>query len=446
MRLLYLTISALFLMLVLGGMWFIFKNPYPARFAANQKKTVYIRYENGKYTLYRFGKPFFIKGGAGTTHLPELSAIGGNTIRTWDTVGIDGILADAQRNHIAVIVGLPMPYNENMDAFYNNDAKVKAQFVRYQLLVRKYRNNKAILCWCLGNELAYPVRPQYYKFYTIFNRLVDMIHREDPNHPVTTTLINFEKKYLVNLKLWTHIDFISFNIFGYIRQLKGELNDFRCLWNGPFLITEWGIDGPWPEHEHTIWNAYIEPTSDKKAEQYLELYQRYMPLNNPGFLGSLVFYWGHKQETTPTWFSLFDKEGNKSEVVNVMQYVWTGRLSQQQAPSIKYMLVDGKGARDNLLYNPGTVIKAKVFFNNRQERTNLHFEWFVQREDWFKLQHFYNQKELPPLDSLAISATGDNFVFHAPEKEGPYRVFTRIYNDKGYFATCNTPFYVVGAK
>lgn len=444
MRLRYLFL--LLLVLICCAVLFLLHNPYPGRFSNPEKKSVYIHYQDGKYTLFRFGKPFFIKGAAGTTHLAELKLAGGNTIRVWDTLGLDKVLADAEKNDIAVVAGLPMPYNENMDAFYNDDKKVQVQFEQYRKLIIKYRNSRSLLCWCLGNELAYPLKPNYFKFYKVFNRLVDMIHREDPDHPVTTTVMNFQTKYILNIKLWTHIDFISFNIFGAIRNLNSDLHKFRRLWNGPFMITEWAMEGPWQGVDQTAWNAFIEPTSDKKADQYRELYERYMPLKDTRFLGSLAFYWGYRQETTPTWFSLFDKEGNKSAAVNVMQYLWTGHWPAQKVPGIKYMLVDKKGAKDNLLYNPGAVINAQVFLKDTTANSNLRFEWFVQPEDWFRVKHYYNQKEKQSLSELAISEKKDHFAFHAPENEGPYRVYVKVYNDKGYFATCNTPFYVVGAK
>lgn len=445
MRLKFLFIGLL-LLLAICPVIFIFRNPYAARYSQPVKRSVYISYQNNNYTLYRFGKPFFIKGAAGNTYLAELKAAGGNTIRTWDTTGLDSILANAERHDIAVIVGLQMPYNDDMGAFYNNDAKVEAQLAQYKKIIIKYRSSKAILFWCLGNELAYPVQPKFFKFYRVFNRFIDMIHQEDPDHPVTTTLINFEKRYIVNIKLFTHIDLISFNIFGALRQLNKDLADFKQLWNGPFIISEWAIDGPWPGHDQTAWGAFIESTSSKKADEYRELYEQYMPLKNPRFLGSLTFYWGYKQETTPTWFSLFDKAGNKSASVNVMQYLWTNKWPGTKAPDIKYMLVDDKGAKDNLLYNPGANIDAQVFLSDSTQNSNLHFEWSVQPEDWFRVQHFYNQKEKKSLNELTILQKQEHFKFRAPLKEGPYRVYVNVYNNQGYFASCNTPFYVVGAN
>jgi hypothetical protein len=410
---------------------------------SHSDQLVYIDFKNGKYTLYRNKKPFFVKGAAGYTNLKKLKEAGGNTIRIWDTTHLDSIIKDAATNGIAVIVGLPMPYNDDMDAFYNNDAKVEALFIRYRALINKYKGNQTVLSWCLGNEVAFPFNPKYNKFYTVFNRFVNMIHHDDPDHPVTTTMINFERKYILSIKLRTNIDFISFNIFGAIKTLNTDLQKFEWAWNGPFMIAEWGIDGPWPGHDRTAWGAFIESTSNKKAEQYLNIYQHYMPVKNSRFLGSAVFYWGQKQETTQTWFSFFDRYGNMSASVNVMQYLWTASWPKHHPPDIKYMLVDGKGAKDNIIYKPNVVVKANVLMLNSTRKNDLRFEWQIQPEDWFRVQHIYNQKAQKPLTNLHISENKETVSFHTPLKEGPYRIFVTVYDKNGYFATTNTPFYVV---
>ncbi|MFA6086535.1 glycoside hydrolase family 2 TIM barrel-domain containing protein [Mucilaginibacter sp.] len=409
----------------------------------HSNKAVYIGFSKGKYILYRNKKPFFIKGAAGYTNLKKLKEAGGNTIRTWDTVRLDSIIKNADAHGVAIIIGLPMPYNDNMDAFYKNDAKVEALFIRYRAIINKYKGHPAVLAWCLGNEVAFPLKPQYNKFYTVYNRFVDMIHHDDPDHPVTTTTINFKRKYMLSITLRTDIDFISLNIFGAIKTLKTDLQDFAWIWNGPFMITEWGIDGPWAGSVQTAWGAYIESTSNKKAEQYLNIYQKYMPVNSPGFLGSSVFYWGQKQETTFTWFSMFDKNGNMTASVNVMQYLWTGTWPQHHPPNINYMLVDGKGALDNLIYKPNVIVNANVLMIDSTGNKDLRYEWQIQPEDWFRVQHVYNQKAKKPLPHLIISESGEGVSFRTPLKEGPYRIFVSVYDKNGYFATTNTPFYVV---
>src|SRR5690606_31305192 len=81
---------------------------------------VLVKKVDDRYELYRDGKPFVVKGGAGNVHLGVLQQIGGNTIRVWDTVGLGTILKEADELGIAVIVGLPIPESQYMN--YYNDA------------------------------------------------------------------------------------------------------------------------------------------------------------------------------------------------------------------------------------------------------------------------------------------------------------------------------------
>jgi len=74
---------------------------------------------------------------------------------------------------------------------------------------------------------------------------------------------------------------------------------------------------------------------------------------------------------------------------------------------------------------------------------NLRFEWYMQPEDWFRVLHFYNQKAKKSLTGLLLLQDGPQAVFKAPDHEGPYRIYVNVYDGKGYFATCNTPLYVI---
>ena len=408
----------------------------------NRNRAVCIKYQNGRYTFYRNGHPFFIKGASGSTNLKVLAESGGNTIRIWDTTNMHSILDSAQKYHLAVVVGLPMPDNSFNNDFYNNDTAVNTHYKRLTAVVNQYKHHPALLSWCLGNELAFPYKPQYNTFYQAFNRIVDMIHHDDPDHPVTTTIMTFQKKNIANIRIRTNIDFISFNIFGAIQSLKKDLNDFAWFWKGPFLITEWGIEGPWVKSEENAWGAYVENTSLKKAEQYLDIYQKYMPKDNPRFLGSLVFYWGHKQELTPTWFSFFDENGARTEAVNTMQYIWTGKQPKVHAPPVKFMLIDDKGGKDNLLFKPGSIAGGKLYVYHN-DTANLSYRWELLKEDWYKINGQHSTQKPAPLKNSFIENNGTSVKFKTPEKEGPYRLYVYAYNKQGYFATCNIPFYVV---
>ncbi len=379
-----------------------------------------------------------IRGASGYTHLDKLREAGGNTIRTWDTVNLGAILDEAQRKHLAVIAGLSMPVSAYLDYFYKDTAKVAAQYRAFSRTVQRYKDHPALLMWCLGNELNFTYKPGYGAFYKTFNRLLNMIHATDPNHPVTSTMPNFNIVQTMMLR-WKapQLDLISFNTFGKLKYLNGQLERYAWCWNGPFLITEWGAYGPW-ESNLTSWDAPIENTSTKKAEHYQQLYHQ-LPLNNPRFLGALVFYWGQKQETTPTWFSMFDEQEAATEAVSAIQYLWTGKTPQRKAPQIKYMLLDKKGAQENILLPPGTLRTAELLLADNTADT-LAIHWEIQQEHWFsELQ----QAPLTVLDTLLPASGKGQLTFKAPLKEGPYRIYAKVLDGRGNFATANTPFYVV---
>lgn len=410
--------------------------------ASSVPRKVYIGKSGDRYTIFRNGAPFIVKGAAGNGQLAALRAAGGNTIRTWDTVHLGTLLDSAQATGIAVIAGLYLPTSNTLE-YYEDTAAVSALYLAYEQVVERYKNHPALLMWCLGNEVDFPYRPRFRPFYKTYNRLVDMIHARDPDHPVTTTLINFNRRNIYNIR-WKvpQLDLISLNIFGELPHLRQELKRFSWFWDGPFLVTEWGINGPW-EAETTAWEAPIENTSNKKAEQYLQRYTAYMPVDDPRFLGACVFYWGQKQEVTHTWFGLFGPHGETSATTQAMQYIWTGQPPVHKAPALQYMLLDGKGARDNILLSPGTIHSANLLLES-PGNDSLRFEWEVLPEDWFiRFREDVNKLKPPVLDSLLLSHEGTGARFRAPLREGPYRIFVTVYDAYGNFASTNTPFYVV---
>jgi hypothetical protein len=410
--------------------------------STNTNRSVYVKLQNGKYILYRKGKPYLVKGGSGYTNLKALSLAGGNTIRVWDTVNLAKILDSAQACNLAVIVGLDLPDNKNMDAFYNRGATVNNCFKSISATVNTYKNHPALLCWCLGNELDFPFKPNYNNFYKAFNHLVDMIHVTDPNHPVTTTVMTFNRKYIANIKWRTNIDFISFNIFGSIQTLKSDLKNFNWFWSGPFLISEWGIEGPWVAQLRNAWGAYFEDSSPKKAEKLLTVYKQSMPVNDAGFLGEMIFYWGQKQELTPTWFSLFDEHGAPTQMVSAMQYIWTGKAAVAEAPAIKYMLINSRGGHDNILLKPNILADAQLL-TEKPDTAGLNYKWQLLPEDWYNPNGKFSVKKPLEISGAITSRQGARISFKTPLKEGPYRLLVYVYNKQGYVATSNTPFYVV---
>jgi hypothetical protein len=406
----------------------------------NGQGKVHIEKKDGQYTLYKNNTPFFIKGAAGFSHLDILSAIGGNTIRIWDTAHIADILQQANKNHIAVIIGLPMPESRYAE-YYDDEAKVNRQFQSYKNLVNRYKNDPAILMWCVGNELDFPFKLPFNNFYSAFNHIIEMIHHDDPDHPVTTTMVNFQPGDVFNLKTRTAVDVISFNIFGQLTGFADRLKHYKWLWNGPYLLTEWGINGPW-EDKKTVWEAGIEPTSTRKAEVILQRHKTIIPLHDPRFIGSFIFYWGQKQEITPTWFSLFDEDGEKTEAVNAVQYIWSGIRAIHQPPQIRGLLLNLKKGENNIFLSPGANINAEIVLNKPDSAISI-IKWKLFKEDWYRRTNVNNTAKPIPLAELNVDGKNLKAVFTAPQKEGPYRLFAYVYDKYGYVATCNVPFYVL---
>jgi hypothetical protein len=368
-----------------------------------------------------------------------LKAIGGNTVRTWDTVGLGAILDSAEANNLAVIAGIYVPESRYLDDFYRDQKKVDEQYVALRQIVQRYRSHPALLMWCLGNEVDFPYKARYNRFYDIYNGLLDMIHAEDPDHPITTTMVNFQFRNVVNLRLKVRgIDIISFNTFGALKELGHNLASFSWLWKGPFLVTEWGIYSP-QESNYTAWGVPIEPSSTLKARQYRVMYARDLPVDNPRFLGAMTFYWGQKEEVTPTWYSVLDEDGARTAMVSEMQSLWTGTVKTPKAPELECLQVNGKVGWDNILMKPGVQQTAEVKMLTPIAK-GLRIVWKVYEED-FDPRNIHRPAEqmvdIVPDNSLRVT-------FRAPEKEGPYRIYSWIYDDAGNVATANTPFYVVG--
>ena len=398
---------------------------------------------NGHYSFIKNGKPFQVNGGTGISQIKELAESGGNTILCWDTSRLESILKEAGKNNVSVIIGLDIPGGKEY-AFYNDKKKVTDLFNAYSNLVIRYKDDPSLLAWCLGNELLMPFTLTPTPFYKTFNRILDFIHNIDPNHPVSTSILDLREKNIFKIK-WRMpaLDFYNLNIYNDIKNIETKLGRIEILWKGPYLIGEWAPDGYW-EVQNTGWSVPIENTSTKKAEKYYEFYTKYIPHKDPRFLGSLVFFWGSRQESTYTWFSIFNENGTPTGIMEVLSECWKNTITTHLAPQLDYMLIDSLGARDNIILSAGSTHYASVRLKKHQPDT-IRYSWQILKEDWMMYwSKTFNYLRKPPAETgLFTDSTQQSTFFKAPVKEGPYRVFITVYNLKGYCATANTPIYVV---
>ena len=440
-RLLIVTVSAIFLVLLFFT-FFYMNNGNQLNSNFNGERKVFIQEQNGQYSFNKNGKPFLVKGGAGYSFLKELGMSGGNTIMCWDTSKIEAVLKDAEKLNIAVIIGLDIPGTDHIE-FYKNEHNIENVYNLYSSIILRYKDNAALLAWCLGNELAMTASYETIPFYKSINRLLKMIHQNDPQHPVSTAIIDVPKMKLIGLQFtMPGLDFLSINTYNGLKILDTKLDDIKAFWSGPYLVGEWAPNGAW-ESTRTNWLAPIESTSTKKAEQFAELYNKYMPLNSPRFLGSLAFYWGCRQEYTNTWYSFFSEEGVPNEISEVLKDCWNNSTSKHLSPRLRYMLVDSLGAADNIIFSPGTPHKVNLVLDTWSPQDTLFYKWQVYKEDWQTWGSTWNYfKKLPAETGLFVDSTLQHPAFIAPVKNGPYRIYVTVYNSKGYCATANTPIYV----
>jgi hypothetical protein len=116
---------------------------------------VELKYEDGKYQLYREGQPYYIKGaGLEFGNLESLARNGGNSFRTWRTEngkrGARKILDEAHELGLTVTMGLEIG-RERHGFDYNDPERVEKQFEYVKAEVLKYKYHPALLAWGIGN-------------------------------------------------------------------------------------------------------------------------------------------------------------------------------------------------------------------------------------------------------------------------------------------------------
>lgn len=268
--------------------------------------------------ITRDGQPYFIKGAGGSEKLDELARRGGNSIRTWSMDGVADILDAAHKHGLTVCAGIWL--EPECDWFsYSKPEHCARQMERVTKDIRAFREHPALLLWGLGNEQEGDGKNAAY--WKQLDALAQMLHREDPAHPACTAVAGLSAEKAAGLNEHSpHMDFVGINTYGALPGLREHLA--KVKWTRPWVVTEFGPQGFW-ERPRAAWGAPLEQTSTEKAGA---LQSSYWKAIAPGgdCWGSYAFLWGHKQEATATWFSLFTPEGEASASVAALQELWTG--------------------------------------------------------------------------------------------------------------------------
>ncbi len=393
--------------------------------------------ENGEYYLTRGGEPYYIKGAGGHDHLDELIYLGGNSIRTWSAEDAQEILDAAHEKGLTVMFGLWVQH-ERHGFDYNDELAVKKQLDLFTSTVRKYKDHPALLLWCIGNEMDL-----FYTNTKVWNAVQDiaaMIHKEDPNHPTSMVTAGLDSNEVQEvLAKVPDLDIYGFNTYGDIAKHSANIENYG--WKGPYIISEWGPNGHW-EVEKTKWGAPIEQTSTEKSNSYQERYENYIATKKGKCIGSYVFLWGQKQETTSTWYGLFTAEGYPTEPLDQLYVAWQGKRPVNASPSIQRISLDGKQGNQSIYLKAKDVYDAQVSWVE-PDSNKVKVEWVIFPEsNAVSAGGDFESALQPVLGSL--SKRKDNSVhLRAPSKEGAYRLFVFVRDKDNRTAYANIPFYVL---
>ena len=139
-----------------------------------------------------------------TEDLKLMSEAGINTIRVYSPINNKAVLDEIEAAGLKVVLGFG----------YNQGGKfdiLSGSFIDY---VNTYKNHNAILLWELGNEYNY--HPEWFdgdikNWYNAMNNAAQLIHENDPSHPVTTA--HGELPDSLALSLSKNIDVWGMNVY-----------------------------------------------------------------------------------------------------------------------------------------------------------------------------------------------------------------------------------------
>ncbi|MCB0652161.1 MAG: DNRLRE domain-containing protein [Saprospiraceae bacterium] len=392
---------------------------------------------DGTFQLLRGGEPYWIKG-AGTGNperFAELARRGGNSVRTWGAGSITGELLDSAYYHgLSVMLGLWVGHEA--DGFnYDNEAAVAAQLEAFQEVVLQYKDHPALLAWGIGNEvnLGY----SNLKVWDAVNDISMMIHELDGNHPTLTITAGLSVNLANTIALKANdLDLIGVNSYGGISSVAVNLNDSN--WEKPYVMTEWGVNGPW-ESAHTAWDAPIEPNSTQKASTFQNRYQNAILPNMGKILGSYAFLWNEKNEGTLTWFGLFVGQ-ETTPMVDVLQRMWTDTSAVNLAPEINSVSFSGQALQSSytLYYSQGNVLEVQA---SDPDGDDLSYEFIIRPESGEEGVVPASGETFDGIPGIIDYSSGNSATlsFNGSENDREFRVYVLVRDGKGHVATASLP-------
>ncbi|MFE2267080.1 discoidin domain-containing protein [Streptomyces griseosporeus] len=304
----------------------------------------------GSWRLTAGGQPYTVKGvtwgpaiADAPTYLPDVRAMGANTIRTWGTDGSSKALLDAAAsNGIRVINGFWLqpgggPGSGGCVNYVTDTAYKNNSLTEFAQWVEAYKSHPATLMWNVGNESVLGLQNCYSgseleaqrNAYTSFvNDVARKIHSIDPDHPVTST------------DAWTgawpyyqrnapDLDLSAVNAYNGVCQVRQDWIDGG--YTKPYIVTETGPAGEW-EVPNDVNGVPDEPTDVQKADAYTKAWT--CVTGHQGVaLGATLFHYGTEHDFGGVWFNLVP-DGMKRLSYYAVKRAYTGSTAGDDTPPV----------------------------------------------------------------------------------------------------------------
>jgi hypothetical protein len=259
-----------------------------------------------------------------------------------------------------------------------------------------------------------------------------MIKEEDPNHPTSTAICRVGREKLDLYRQYCpDIDILGLNGYLDMATLPQRLDHYG--WDGPFVITEFGADGPW-EVEKSPWNAPLEPNSGQKARAFEWIYRNVVQ-SNPNCLGSYAFVWCDGQEGLLPWFNMQLPGRILLEPATALGEIWTGAPRGNRPPVISPRnIVLGHDTilseRNWYEFAPGTELTCTVDATD-PDGDPIDIRWRLCVEASFD----------PYFGRTVAQATGNGAILAVPDEAETvcYRLSVVVTDDHAQGATASVP-------
>jgi hypothetical protein len=307
----------------------------------------------GSYGLSVNGAPYQLKGvtwgpsnAAAAAYMPDLHAMGVNTIRTWGTDSTtQPLLTAAAPYGIRVINGFWL----SQSADYVNDSAYKTSTLNSIVQnVNQYKNDPGVLMWDIGNEVLLNL-PNVYSgsqltaeenaYAQYVDQIAVAVHQADPNHPVLSTDAWRPGIFSFYQKDSPHLDLIGVNDYGDTCNLKAN-------WSGdgftkPYIVTESGPAGEW-EVPNDVNGVPVQETDQQNAAGYGAAWG--CITGNPGIsLGGTLFNYGTENDFGGVWYNLKTGGWNRLSYYEVAK-LFGGTPQSDTPPVISSMTVGSDSA------------------------------------------------------------------------------------------------------